>query len=148
MDEDVKYARQVVARDPMAVYLGIQVETVKRAYARLSLRIEPQYLNAVNRAHGMAISALIDQAVAVASNATEYQALVFELKINFLGAVSPGDTITAEASPLDLKRKLSLWQVEVKDTKENRVALAQALAYHRPKKEAPTGGHLQKKGEL
>jgi acyl-CoA thioesterase len=132
MDRDVRYAVEVVAKDPMATHLGIQVEEVRRAYARLSLCIGPQYLNALERAHGIAISSVIDQAVAVASNATEYQALVMELKINFLGAVSPGDTITAEATPLDLKRKFSLWQVEV--TIGNRVALAQALAYHRPKK--------------
>jgi acyl-CoA thioesterase len=118
----------------MAVYLGIQVEEIRQAYARLSLRIGPQYLNALDRAHGIAISSVIDQAVAVASNATEYQALVMELKINFLNAVSPGDIITAEATPLDLKRKLGLWQVEVQDSSGTRVALAQALTYHRPKK--------------
>ncbi|QTA91874.1 PaaI family thioesterase [Desulfonema magnum] len=134
IDENIKYATEVVARDPMAVFLGIRAEEVRHAYARLSLHIRPEYLNALDRAHGMSISCLADQAVAVASNTTEYQTLIVELKINFLGAVSPGDTITAEASSLDLKRKLSLWQVEVKDSAGNRVAMAQALAYHRPRK--------------
>lgn len=133
MDKHVEYAIEVVARDPMATFLGIQVQEVKPAYARLSLRIKPQYLNALDRAHGIAISSVIDQAVAVAANSTEYQALVVELKINFLGPVAPDDTITAEAKPLDMKRKLSLWQIEVKDSGGNRVALAQALAYHREK---------------
>lgn len=133
-DEGVKYSMEVVAKDPMAVYLGIQAEEVRRAYARLSLRIEPHYLNALDRGHGMAISSLIDQTVAVAANATEHRALVVELKINFLGPVAPGDTITAEASPLDEKTRLSLWQVEVKDSTGDVVALAQALTYHRPKK--------------
>ena len=118
----------------MARFLGIQVEEVRHAYARLSLRITPQYLNALDRAHGMAICSVIDQAVAVASNATEYEALIVELKVNFLDAVAEGDKITAEASPLDLKRKLGLWQVEVKDSSGHRVAMAQALAYNRPKK--------------
>jgi acyl-CoA thioesterase len=134
MDKNVKYAMEVVAKDPMATFLGIQVQEVKHAYARLSLHIQPRYLNALNRAHGIAISSVIDQAVAVAANSTEYQALVVELKINFLSSVTPDDIITAEARPLDLKRKLSLWQVEVKDSNGNSVALAQALAYHRGKK--------------
>ncbi len=131
MDEHIRYAMDVVGKDPMAVFLGIKVEEVRRAYARLSLRIGPNYLNALDRAHGIAVSAVIDQAFAVASNTTERPALITELKINFLGAVSPGDTITAEATPLDLKRRLSLWQVEVKDSKGERIAMAQALAYHR-----------------
>jgi len=33
-----------------------------------------------------------------------------------------------------MKRSLSLWEVDVRDSRENRVAVAQALAYHRPKK--------------
>lgn len=134
MDKHVEYALEVVAKDPMATFLGIQVQEVKPAYARLSLHIKPQYLNALQRAHGIAISSVIDQAVAVAANSTEYQALVVELKINFLGPAAPDDTIVAEAKPLDVKRKLSLWQIEVKGSGGNRVALAQALAYHREKK--------------
>ena len=117
----------------MAVFLGIRLEAVDLAYSRLSLEIKPEYLNAVDRAHGMAISCLVDQAVAVASNATEFETLIVELKINFLAAALPGDTIFAEARPVDMKRSLSLWEVIVVDSRENRVAVAQALAYHRPK---------------
>lgn len=132
-DEDIRYAREVVGKDPMAAFLGIEVEEVKRGYARLSLRVGPQHMNALERAHGMAISSLVDQAAAVASNSTGRRSLVVELKINFLDAVSGGDKMTAEATPLDLKRKLSLWQVQVKDGSDRRVALGQALVYHRTK---------------
>ncbi len=135
-DENIQYATKVVGRDPMATFLGIRVEKVEYAYCRLSLRMRPEFLNALKRGHGIAISAVIDQAVAVASNATEYQALIVELKINFLDAAAAEDVITAEAKPLDLKRTLSLWQVEVKGSGGNRIALAQALAYHRAKKDA------------
>ena len=134
-DENIKYAMEVVGQDPMATFLGIRVEEVKYAYCRLSLPMRPAYLNALRRGHGIAISAVIDQAVAVASNATEYQALIIELKINFLDAAGPQEVITAEAKALDLKRKLSLWEVEVKGSEGNRIALAQALAYHRAKKD-------------
>ncbi|MCP4682826.1 MAG: hypothetical protein GY864_10880 [Desulfobacterales bacterium] len=63
MDEHIRYAMDVVGKDPMAVFLSIKVEEVRRAYARLSLRIGSNYLNALGRAHGIAISALIDQAL-------------------------------------------------------------------------------------
>ena len=132
-DSNIEYARKVVAEDPMAVFMGIRLEAVDSAYSRLSLEIKPEYLNALDRAHGMAISCLVDQAVAVASNATEFQTLTVELKINFLAAALPGDTLVAEARPLDMKRSLSLWEVVVQDSRKNRVAVAQALAYHRPK---------------
>lgn len=130
--ESLRYARDVVAQDPMATFLGIQLKEIRWAYALLSLDIRPEFLNALGRAHGMIVSALVDQAAAVAANATEYRALIAEIKVNFLDAVSPGDTVTAEARAVDLRKHLSLWQVDVRDSSGKLVATGQALGYHRP----------------
>ncbi len=131
-EESLRYARDVVAQDPMATFLGIRLKEIRRAYALLSVDIRPDFLNALGRAHGMIVSALVDQAAAVAANATEYRALIAEIKVNFLNAVSPGDTITAEARAIDLRKSLSLWQVDVRDASGKLVATGQALGYHRP----------------
>jgi acyl-CoA thioesterase len=130
--ESLRYARDVVAQDPMATFLGIQLKEIRRAYALLSLDIRPEYLNALGRAHGMIVSALVDQAAAVAANTTEYRALIAEIKVNFLDAVSPGDILTAEARAVDLRKSLSLWQVDVRDSSGKLVATGQAVGYHRP----------------
>jgi acyl-CoA thioesterase len=134
-NESLRYAQDVVAADPMATFLGIQIKEIRRAYARLSLDIRPEYLNALGRAHGMIISALVDQAAAVAANSAEHRALIVEIKVNFLDAVSPGDTVTAEARALDLRKSLSLWQVDVRDFSGKLVATGQAIGYHRPSRE-------------
>ena len=131
-DEHFKYAREVVAGDPMASHLGIRLDEVRRSYARLSLDIRPEYLNALGRAHGMILSALVDQAAAVAANTGQDRALIVEIKVNFLDAVAPGDTVTAEARALDLKKSLSLWQVDVRDSSGKLVVTGQAVGYHRP----------------
>jgi acyl-CoA thioesterase len=130
--ENLRYARDVVAADPMATFLGIRLKELRRAYACLSLDIRPEYLNALGRAHGMIVSALVDQAAAVAANSTENRALIVEIKVNFLDAVNPGDTVTAEAKALDIKKSLSLWQVDVRDSAGKLVAAGQAVGYHRP----------------
>ncbi|MGE5844829.1 MAG: PaaI family thioesterase, partial [Syntrophaceae bacterium] len=93
-DRHVQYARETVARDPMASFLGIRLEEVRRAYSRLSVVIKPEYLNAHDRAHGMILSSLIDQAPAVAANTMEYDVLLVELKINYLAAAAAGELIT------------------------------------------------------
>jgi acyl-CoA thioesterase len=133
-DPHVQYARETVARDPMASFLGIRLEEVRRAYARLSVLIRPEYLNALDRAHGMILSAMIDQAAAVAANSMEYDVLLVELKINYLAAALPGESITAEAKPIDIKRALSLWAVDVHGPSGALLATGQALGYHRPRK--------------
>ncbi len=130
-DSNIIFAREIVAKDPMAVYLGIRLEEVRRAYARLSLEIKPEYLNAHSRAHGMILSSMIDQAAAVAANSMEFDVLLVELKINYLAAAAPGERITAEAKPIDIKKSLSLWSIDVRGASGTLVATGQALGYHR-----------------
>lgn len=130
-DRHIKFAREIVARDPMASFLGIRLEEVRRAYALLSVEIKPEYLNAHNRAHGMILSAIIDQAAAVAANSMGSDVLLVELKINYLAAAARGERITAEAKPVDIKKSLSLWVVDVRGASGTLIATGQALGYHR-----------------
>jgi acyl-CoA thioesterase len=126
----IKYAREVVGGDPLATFLGIKVEEVLERRAVVSLIPGPQHMNAVERVHGSAIYALVDQAAAVAANTLPGGAVVFEAKVNFLDAGLPGEKLTAAAVPLDVKRKLSLWEVRVSAPDGRLVATAQAMAYH------------------
>ena len=130
-DPNIAYAREIVAKDPMASFLGIRLEEVRRAYSRLSVEIRPAFLNAHDRAHGMILSSMIDQAAAVAANSMEYDVLLVELKINYLAAAAPGERITAEAKPVDIKKSLSLWTIDVRGASGTLVATGQALGYHR-----------------
>ncbi len=141
-DANITFAREIVARDPMASFLGIRLEEVRRAYSRLSVVIRPEYLNAHDRAHGMILSSMIDQAAAVAANSMEYDVLLVELKINYLAAAAPGERITAEARPVDIKKSLSLWTVDVRGASGTLIATGQALGYHRirEKKEVKKSG--------
>jgi acyl-CoA thioesterase len=131
-DPYIEYAREIVAKDPMATHLGIELLEVSVAYARLSIPVRPAYCNALSRAHGMLISSLADQCVAVAANTLEDRALLTELKVNYLAAAYPGQALVGEAKPVDRKRTLSLWEVRI--TQERRlVAVAQALTYAQPR---------------
>ena len=144
-DRNVQYARETVAQDPMASFLGIRLDEVRRAYCRLSVEIRPAYLNAHDRAHGMILSSLIDQAAAVAANSMGDDVLLVELKINYLAAAVAGERITAEARPVDIKKSLSLWSVDVRNASGTLVATGQALGYHRLR-EKKAGQEKERKG--
>ena len=79
----------------------------------------------------MILSSMIDQAAAVAANSMEFDVLLVELTINYLAAAVPGERITAEARPVDIKKSLSLWTVDVRGASGTLVATGQALGYHR-----------------
>jgi len=52
------------------------------------------------------------------------------MKINFFQATRSGDTVTAEATPIDIRRRVSLWNIELTNQEGQRIGLAQGLAYH------------------
>lgn len=131
VENPIAYARDVVGRDPLALYLGIEVEEVREAYARVSLVVKPQYLNAVERAHGGIIHALADQAFAVGCNSTGHQAIALNFQINYLAAASDGERIFAECTPQHVGRKVSVWTIEVRGANDTLVATGTGTAYHR-----------------
>ena len=137
IDDPIEYAVSVVGRDPMARFLGIEVAEVAENHARLRLTMRPELLNAMGRGHGMALSALADQSVAVAANTGGDTALVVELSVSFIAGVGPDETLTATATPISRKRRLSFWEVDIRGRNGQRAATARAITYHRPADRPP-----------
>lgn len=131
VNNPVAYAREVVGKDPMAQFLGIVVEDVREGYARCSVTIRPEYLNAVERAHGIIIFSVIDQALAVASNSTGVIAVSINIAVNFIAGAIDGEKIFAEAIPVNTGKKVSVWRIEVRGTGDKLIATAEGLAYHK-----------------
>lgn len=132
--DPIRYAREVVGGDPMARHLGIEVLEVAENFARVALTVKPEYLNALDRAHGITVYALADQALAVAANSTGDSAVVLESKINFLSGAPVGARLVAEARPVDRKKTLALWNVEVRQERDGAlIASCQGLTYHKPR---------------
>lgn len=128
--EPVKYAVDIVGGDPFSRFLGIVVEDAGDSYARVSLKLKPEYCNAEARSHGGVIFSLADQAFAIACNSRGYMAFAAEMKINYFEATKAGDTVTAEAKPIDIRKRISLWNIEVRNQDSTLVAVAHGLAYH------------------
>lgn len=126
----IRFASEVVGRDPFATLLGIEIKEVRDSFARASLKIKEEYCNARVRTHGGVIFSLADQAFAVAVHARGIDAFALELKINYFLATGPGQVIFAEASPIDVRNRVSLWNIDITNEAGERVASAQGLAYH------------------
>lgn len=128
--DDLTYAREVVGRDPLATFLGIQVEDVSMDHAVLSLIPKAHHLNAGDRVHGGTLYSLMDLAAAVAANTGHLRSWLVEGKVNFLAKAAPDQKLIARAKPVDKKRRLSLWEVRV-ESGGDLVAVGQMMAYHK-----------------
>jgi acyl-CoA thioesterase len=135
VDNPLDYAKEVVGKDPMAQFLGINVEEVTDAYARCSVTIVPQHLNAVERAHGAIIYAVADQAFAVASYSTGVIALSLSFNITYISGAVDGEKIFAEAEAVNLGTKVSVWKVNVYGSQDKLIATGEGIAYHKGHRE-------------
>lgn len=133
--DPIEYARTVVGGDPLARFLGINIDEVRHGFARCSLVVKPEYLNAVNRAHGVTVCAVADQAFAVACNSMGGMAIAVNLNISYFAAAAAGETIVAEATPINVGRKVSTWKIEVRGQDGRLIATCQGIAYHKKKEE-------------
>ena len=129
--DPVRYATEVVGKDPMATFLGVVVEEAREGYARCSLTIQPHYLNAAERAHGVAVHAVADQAFAVACNSLGTMALALNFNINYIAGALDGEKIFAEAAPINTARKISVWRIEVRGNEDRLIASCEGVAYHK-----------------
>jgi len=127
----IEYAKDIVGRDPVAKLLDIRVEEVKEGFARCSLLIRPEYLNAVGRAHGTMVHAVADQAFAVASNSLGNSGIALNMNINYISGAAEGEQIAAEATPINVSRKISVWKIQVTGKNKRLIASCEGVAYHK-----------------
>jgi acyl-CoA thioesterase len=131
LEDTTEYARSEVACDPYATFLGIKLLDVKPGYAKVSLKVKPEYCNAVERAHGALVYAALDQAFAVSCNSCGYKAVALTVTVHYLAGAPPGSTLIAEGSPVSIHRKISLWNLVAKTDDGALIATAEGTAYHR-----------------
>jgi len=127
----LEYARDIVGKDPVATLLDIRVDELKEGFARCSLVVKPEYLNAVGRAHGTIVHAVADQAFAVACNSLGNSGIALNMNINYISGAAAGERITAEATPVNISRKISVWKIRVADSKNQLIASCNSVAYHK-----------------
>ena len=129
-NKSLDYAREQVGHDPMAQLLGLELVELQPRRAVVALTPQARHLNALGVVHGTTLYAMLDQAAAIACNTSDYRAVLCQSTINFLSAARPEYRLRAEAAPLSIKRRLSVWEIKITDERGELVAVGQSTAYH------------------
>ena len=87
------------------------------------------HVNSANVCHGGAIFSLADVAFALACNSHGSLALAIDMSISFLRPVPVGELITACCVEKHRSRSLGSYHIEVKNRKDQIVALLKATAF-------------------
>ncbi len=99
--------------DRFAANAGIELLEVREGYAKASLVITPEHLNAGGRTQGSALFTLADLTLAAAANSHGSLAFSLSSHITFLRASGTGDTLTAEARERYIGRTTGCYQIDI-----------------------------------
>lgn len=99
--------------DRFAANAGIELLEVREGYAKASLVITPEHLNAGGRTQGGALFTLADLTLAAAANSHGSLAFSLSSHITFLRASGTGDTLTAEARERYIGRTTGCYQIDI-----------------------------------
>jgi acyl-CoA thioesterase len=119
--------------DRFAERANIELLTVSPGHARARMALHEYHLNGYGTVQGGAIFTLADFAFAAASNSHGSVAVAVNVSITFMKAARTG-TLWAEAREISKNFKLGSYTVEVRDDKEELVALFQGMVYRKSEK--------------
>lgn len=82
--------------EPVASFLGMRLQELRPGYARITMKLRPEFVNFNGYIFGGIIMALADQAFAYAGNTLAYPSIATQFNIHFVAAAGTGDELTAE----------------------------------------------------
>lgn len=124
--------RQVIAGDPFAQHLGIELLHLRPGYSRMAMRLQPWAQNFNGLPHGGAIFALADSAFAAASNGHGTVAIALSMSIQFLQPPAASSRLVAEAREVRLGQRTGFYEISVTEEDGREVARCQGVAHRRP----------------
>ncbi len=114
-------------RMPFSKLMGVEITDAAPERVAGTLTIRPDLCTAAHIMHGGAIMAFADALGAIGGflNLPEGAkgTTTIESKTNFLAAAPEGDTVTGEATPISVGRRLSVWQTRIRRSDGKEVAL-------------------------
>ncbi len=102
---------------PFSKLMGVQVTEATKERVVGTLTVGPELCTSNNIMHGGAMMAFADTLGAIAASLNLPEGAngttTIESKTNFLRAAPEGSTITAETTPVNVGRRLSVWQTKL-----------------------------------
>ena len=135
--DNASLATRVVDRmynnDPFSQWLGIERIEDGAGTSTLKMTVRKEMLNGFDIAHGGITYSLADSALAFASNGYGRMAVSVETSISHTVQVKEGDVLTTSVEEKHLTNKIGVYQIEVKNQKEEVVALFKGTVYRTSK---------------
>ena len=99
--------------EPIASFLKMRLLELSPGYAKVTMKLAPEYQNFNGMAFGGIIMAVADQAFAYASNSLTYPSIASQFNIHFIAGAEANDELTAEGRVLRSGRRVGISEITV-----------------------------------
>jgi acyl-CoA thioesterase len=115
--------------DHATSHMGIEISAVGPGSATATMTVQRWMLNGHATCHGGFISTLADSAFAFACNAYNEITVASGFDISFVAPAREGDVLTAVCSEQSKTARTGVYDVEVRNQAEQRIALFRGRSY-------------------
>jgi acyl-CoA thioesterase len=117
------------AQDHAARQLGMQVSAIGPGSATVRMPVRADMLNGFGICHGGLVSTLADTAFAYACNAHNELTVASGFSIDLFAPSHEGDVLTARATEVWLAGRTGVYDVEVRNQRDERIAAFRGRSY-------------------
>ncbi len=111
--ETVAELARLSGDEPIASFLGMRLAELSSGYARVTMKLRPEYLNFNGYVFGGIITAVADQAFAYASNTLSYPSVASQFNIHFIAGAGADDELTGECRVVRSGRRVGVSEMTV-----------------------------------
>lgn len=101
------------AEEPIASFLKMRLVELSPGYARVVMKLTPDYQNFNSMVFGGIVMAVADQAFAYATNSLVSPSIATQFNIHLIAAASIGDELTAECRVVKSGRRIGISEMTV-----------------------------------
>ena len=111
--KNISWLKEKEKEEPVASFLKMELVELSPGYARVKMKMLPQYSNFHQLTFGGIIMALSDQAFGYASNSLAYPSVASQFNTHFIAGAGTGDELTAECNVIKSGRRAGFSEITV-----------------------------------
>jgi acyl-CoA thioesterase len=124
MTADLAKLMSKLEGEPIAAFLNIKVLSLSPGYAKVSIKMRPEYINFNGVVFGSIIMSIADYAFALAINSLALPSLATQFNVHLLAPAAAEDELTAEGKVLHSGRRTGVTEMTVFNQEGKLVATA------------------------
>jgi acyl-CoA thioesterase len=125
--DNVSWLRAKEKEEPIASFLKMELIELTPGYAKVKMRLIPEYHNFHNLTFGGIIMALADQAFGYASNSLAYPSVASQFNTYFIASARAGDELTAECNVIKSGKRAGFSEVTITNQESRLIAKATGI---------------------